>query len=81
MKRSREFRFEQKEKFIKKRLKDVKNAGTSGMLENFLNKKNILSKKDGFDCGKRQCGLCRTCKKQHKKDLERKLPLEDNTDG
>lgn len=77
MKRSREYRFEQKEKIIKRRLRLVKDAFPD-MTETYQNKKNYLATHDPFDCGHAQCGLCRTCKKQHKKDQERKLPLEDN---
>ena len=80
MKRSRAYRIKTKEKIIKKRLKLVKNIEPC-RVEHFQSKMNYLSTHDPFDCGKTQCGLCRTCKKQHKKDLKRKQPLEDNEDG
>ena len=79
MKRSREYRFEQKERVIKNRLKLIKNTFNS-IIDKYDGKLNILNKDDPYDCGKRQCGMCRSCKKQHAKDINRKVPLEDDQD-
>jgi hypothetical protein len=80
MKRSREYRFEQKERVIKKRFRLVKDTFPD-MTENYQNKKNYLATHDPFDCGKSNCQLCRTHKKEWDKIKKMKLPLEDNEDA
>jgi hypothetical protein len=77
MKRSREYRFEQKERVIKNRKKLMKVTG----LEHSKNDDNRYSKAHPYDCGISNCQRCRTHKKEWDKVKKMKLPLEDNEDG
>lgn len=80
MKRSREYRFAQKERVIKNRLRLVRDAFPD-MIQTYENKKNYLGTHDPFDCGKANCQLCRYHKKDFDKKIKLKLPLEDNDNG
>ena len=36
-----------------------------------------IRKRHPLDCGNPECGVCRADPKSHRKDVQRKLPLED----
>lgn len=79
MKRSREYRFEQRERVIKNRIKlcSHKRHPPQAMVD----EPSRMDKKRPFDCGRANCQMCRTHKKEWDKIKKMKFPLEDNEDG
>ncbi len=78
MKRSREYRFKQKERVIKNRVKLCKQIRYSP--QTMVNEPSRMDKKRPFDCGNANCQTCRHHKKDWDKIKKMKLPMEDDCD-